>query len=300
MTNLASQDDVAKSYDILIERFVDWAQPRSDIRAAFVIGSRARRDRPADEWADLDLVVITTNAERYVLTSGWVKNMGKPLLTFVEPTATGDEKERRVLYEGMLDVDFAILPVKKARQLLRGKKTSQTAAQLANSLGRGIRMLIDKDKLLPDLKKISLPSTGASRQVPTQTEFLSVVDDFLYHSIWTAKHLLRGELWWADSCCNCRLSQLMLRMIEWHTQVEHDWKYDTWFRGRFLEQWSDEQTQQELKTTFTHYDKQDTRKALTATLNMFHRIATETAEKLGYRYPEEADKCVREWLSVRV
>jgi len=298
--NLGNQTEIAKSYDVLAERFVGWTRSRSDIRAALLIGSRVRNDRPADEWADLDVVVITTNAEYYVLTEDWVREMGKPLLTLVEPTATGDEKERRVLYEGMLDVDFAILPLEKARQMLRGAESSQTAAQLANSLGRGVRVLIDKDNMLPDLKEIKPPSAKASAEKPTEGEFLNVVNDFLYHTIWTAKHLLRGELWWADLACNCRLSQLMLRMIEWHAQAEHDWKYDTWFRGRFLEEWADQQILEELKTTFTHYDKQDTSKTLMATLNMFHRIAKETADKQGYHYPQEAFKSIREWLQTRL
>ena len=65
----------------------------------------------------MDMIVITTNPEHYVSTVDWVEHMGKPLLTFIEPTSAGDEKERRVLYEGMLDVDFAIFPLEKARQI---------------------------------------------------------------------------------------------------------------------------------------------------------------------------------------
>lgn len=226
--------------------------------------------------------------------------MGKPLLTFVESTSGVEEKERRVLYEGMLDVDYAILPVEKVRQMLQEKKSSQTSAVLANSLGRGMQVLLDKDNMLLGIEKIQPPSAKVSTERPTHGEFLEAVDDFLYHTIWTAKHLLRGELWWADLCCNCHLSQLMLRMIEWHAQAEHGWKYDTWFRGRFLEQWTDQQTLKELKSTLTHYDKQDTREALMAALNTFHRIATETAEKLGYDYPEKAEKRIREWLLTRL
>jgi hypothetical protein len=77
------------------------------------------------------------------------------------------------------------------------------------------------------IKLLSEP-TRLSR-APTQDEFLEVVNDFLYHTTWTAKHLLNGELWWADTCCNCRLSQLMLRMTECQAKAKHGWKYDTWF-----------------------------------------------------------------------
>lgn len=112
MTKNKSKTD--KLYEQLIERFVRWAETCSDIRGAVIIGSRARVDHPTDEWADLDIMIITTDPERYVSTSDWIENVGNPLLTFVEPTAGGDDMERRVLFEGMLDVDFAIIPKKRA------------------------------------------------------------------------------------------------------------------------------------------------------------------------------------------
>jgi aminoglycoside 6-adenylyltransferase len=121
------------------------------------------------------------------------------------------------------------------------------------------------------IKLLSEP-TRLSR-APTQDEFLEVVNDFLYHTTWTAKHLLGGELWWADTCCNCRLSMLMLRMTELQANAKHGWKYDTCFSRRFFEQWTDQQVLEELKFTFTHYAKRDTGKALMAALGLFCRKA---------------------------
>ena len=42
----------------MIDRFVTWAQRRSDVRAGVVLGSWARNNMPADNLSDLDLVVI--------------------------------------------------------------------------------------------------------------------------------------------------------------------------------------------------------------------------------------------------
>jgi aminoglycoside 6-adenylyltransferase len=39
----------AQDYDRITERFVEWARAEDAIRAAVVIGSRAREDHPADE-----------------------------------------------------------------------------------------------------------------------------------------------------------------------------------------------------------------------------------------------------------
>jgi aminoglycoside 6-adenylyltransferase len=66
---IVNKAEIARSYEIVIKKFVEWAEPQFDIRAAIIIGSRAWLNKPADEWADLDMIVITTNPEHYVSTA---------------------------------------------------------------------------------------------------------------------------------------------------------------------------------------------------------------------------------------
>jgi hypothetical protein len=40
-----------------------------------------------------------------------VREIGGPLLTFVQPAATGGLMERRVLFAGGADADFSLLPL---------------------------------------------------------------------------------------------------------------------------------------------------------------------------------------------
>jgi len=290
---------VAKSYEGLIRHFCEWAKERADIRAVFVIGSRARADHPADEWADLDLVIVTTNPEYYVSATDWINIVGKPLLTFIERTPTADEKERRVLFEGMLDVDFAILPQEKAVKFLQVAVSQEGLVQLSNVLGRGMRVLLDKDQALTKLQDSVRSVKRPAPQKPTEQEFLDVVSDFLYHAVFTAKHLRRGELWWTVMCLDCRLQDLMKTMIEWHTLATHDWKRDVWFRGRFLDEWAEPEVTKELEKGFAHYDKEDAKQALMASIALFGRIAKETAHKLSYPYPTEADRKITKWVEER-
>ncbi|HML04105.1 MAG TPA: aminoglycoside 6-adenylyltransferase [Candidatus Bathyarchaeia archaeon] len=285
-----------ESYELLMRRFSEWARERADIRAVFVIGSRARTDHPADEWADLDLVVVTTNPEFYSSTTDWINILGKPLLTFVEPTATADEKERRVLFEGMLDVDFAIFPLEKAIRLVQAAGSQESPAQLSNAVGRGIRIVLDKDQALAKLQETVRSAKGPMPTKPTEQEFLSVVSNFLYHAVFTAKHLRRGELWWTLMSLDCHLQNLIRTMIEWHTLATHDWKRDVWFRGRFLEEWAEPEVTNELRKGFAHYDSKDVRQALTASIAMFSRIANETAHELNYRYPTEPERKITQWV----
>ena len=294
-----NRSNVDKLYEQLIERFVKWAETCSDIRAAVIVGSRARVDQPADEWADLDIMVITRDPKRYTSTSDWIESIGNPLLTFVEPLPIGGEMECRVLFEGMLDVDFAIFPEERYRgiqQLLQGEIPPEIAAQASNVFGRGMRVILDKDGMLAQLRKLISSIETPNPRPPSQHEFLEVVNNFLYHAVFTAKHLRRGELWWTVTCLNCYMQRLLLRMMEWHAHTTHGWNYDTWFRGRFLEEWAHPQALKELRGAFAQYDEDDIKHALLAMMDLFRWIATETAEKLGFPYPAKADEHVTNWI----
>lgn len=287
-------------YERLIERFVNWAKARPDVRAAIIIGSRARVDHPADEWADLDMIVVTTNPQHYIATSEWISEIGKPMLTFIEETSDGDEKERRVLYEDMLDVDYAIFPAAKIEPFQKMDASAQVpnemATLLSNTFDRGMRVILDKDGLTERLKATVSMVGQPAPSLPTQDEFLQVVNDFLYHSVWTAKHVMRGELWWGLTCLNCRLAHLLQQMIEWQARATHGKDYDTWFRGRFLEMWADPEALKGLEKTFTHYSRQDVAVALKASIDLFRETALETAKKLGFRYPTDVDRTIAGWI----
>jgi aminoglycoside 6-adenylyltransferase len=295
-----NKSNIDRLYQQLIERFVRWAEPCSDIRAAVIVGSRARVDHPADEWADLDIMIITTDPKRYLSTTDWLGNVGNFLLTFLEPTSAGDGMERRVLFEGMLDVDVAIFPEeefkRRAQQFTQGEIPPQIAAQILDVFVRGMRVLVDKDGMIAELQTLISSIESPALRPPSQHAFLEAVNDFLYHAVFTAKHLRRGELWWTVTCLNCYMQRLLLRTMEWHALATHGGTYDTWFRGRFLEEWAPPRALKELRSAFSHYDEDDVKHALFATMNLFRWIAMETAEKLGYPYPTKADEHVTNWV----
>jgi aminoglycoside 6-adenylyltransferase len=204
---------ISAAYEQLVERFVRWAQSEENVRAAVVIGSRARVDHPADEWSDLDVIILANDPEQYWSTVDWLNNVGTPWLTFVEPTPDGAGFERRVLFEGGLDVDFVPDPVAAFRQVL----DTELPPDLVDMIQRGIRVLLDKDNLSERLAAVEIEPVVPPP--PAEPEFLNVVNDFWYHTVWTAKHLRRGELWWAKSCCDSYLKQLLRQMLEWRARL---------------------------------------------------------------------------------
>jgi aminoglycoside 6-adenylyltransferase len=279
-------NQTTQAYQQLLDRFVAWARTQPDIRAAIVLGSRARTDRPADEWSDLDLLIITRDPSPLLSQTDWLEQLGTPWLTFLEPTAVGGATERRVLFAGGLDVDFSPFPVELVRQFA----AAGMPPEVAGVLRRGMRFVLDKDGLAASLKVP--PDERPAPLPPTQDRFLNLVNDFWYHAVWVAKKLRRGELWTAHMCCDGYMKRLLLIMIEWHAGAISDWRADTWHNGRFLEQWADPRAVDELRHAFAHYDMADVQRALLASMDLFRWLATETAGRLGYPYPTSADQHV--------
>ncbi len=292
----------------LEERFAAWAETCSDIRAGIVVGSRAREDHPADRWADLDIIMVATRPGRYLSTTEWLDEIGNVWLTIVGQTVAGGP-ERFVLFEGGLAVDFVTIPASKAKQLSRllpiltrfpklrrlvprGALRQLTFA--ADLFGRGFRVLIDKDGLagkLPLLRNQTSP-TGP----PTQAEFLEVIKRFWFFADRIVRKLRRGELYVAATFHHDVMHRCLLPMIEWHAKATHDWEYDTWNGGHFLEEWADPRAVEGLRDAAAHQDAEDMGHALAATIDVFRWLATETSERLGYSYPVAIDEEVSEWV----
>ena len=272
-------DKITQGYEQLIQNFVKWAETQEDIRLAFVLGSRARTDHPADIWADLDLAVVTEDIHPYIDRSEWINHIGKPWLTFIETTGDGSSMERRVLFDGGLDVDFAMMPMEMIKTMLEKGVDPGTA----DVFRRGVRVVLDKDNLLPDPGKFA--SAWKPSEPPGEAEFLQVINDFWYHTVWTTKHVRRGELWWGKSCCDGYLKNLLQQVLEWHAHATRGSGHDTWLRGRFLEEWADPRAVWQLPGAFAHYDEADIWRALAVTMDLFRWVSLETAKLWGYSYP---------------
>jgi aminoglycoside 6-adenylyltransferase len=280
-------EQAVASYAQLTQRIVGWAQQDPGVRAAVVIGSRARSDHPADRWSDLDVLLFVREPQRYVDSADWVLGFGSVWFTFTERTPDGGAWERRVLYEGGLDVDFALNPV----QWLEHSAANGPSPEMADVIRRGVRPLVDKDSLVARILQLPLPDAAPFRQ-PAAAAFASLIADFWYHSLWSAKHLRRGELWWAKAGADWKLKGLLQQMLEWHAHATRGVQHDTWMRGRFLEEWADPRAVAQLSGAFAHYERHDIARALWATMELFRWLAQETAERWGYAYPASGDRAV--------
>ena len=273
------------NYHTLIPKILKWAQQTENIRALIVIGSRARSANPADEWSDLDLLVITTDMAAYIDSAAWLQEFGIPLLTFTETTFDGSY-ERRALFAGFLDVDFALSEPEQFRKSLE-------FGAVRDIFQRGYQILLDKDDWTAVIAHLKLVPP---HQNPSPAQLNNEIQDYWFHVVWTAKKLQRGELWSAMNCLNCYMKNKLLHMIETHTVLFGEGEVDTWHNGRLLEKWSSSAISQRLPGSFADYDPHTLTVALHHQMSLYHDLASQVAAKLDIAYPSDSVQAVQNWL----
>lgn len=268
--------------EIIMDRYaeikgkvLDLAKADKSIHAVIAIGSSTRSELKADEYSDLDLIIATDDNEKWLYGNA-PEQIGNVKISFVEPTLGGG-KERRILYENALDVDYIILTAEQFKTAIK----EGVASWVCN---RGYSVLYDTmgfEKLLDEHVNTKIEYHGMS-----ETEYVNMVNDFCFHVVWTSKKILRGELWTAKMCLDAYLKNHLLRMIEMYSAYSYN--VDVWHAGRFLEKWADDSVREALTKCFAHYDRKDIVAALFETNKLFTRLAKAVAEIRNYSYPETA------------
>ena len=256
--------------ELLMASIADWARERDDLRAAIVVGSQARTEVPSDAWSDLDVGLFVDDPSRLADDETWVETFGRPVLTFLEPTAFGNRVERRVLYETGEDVDFPLIEAPTWREFA-------STPEARTVLARGYRILYDELGIGDALTVEPPPSEPSS---PDSAAFRQLASDFWYHALWAAKKLRRGEVLIAKGCTDGYLKARLVTLLEWHARAV-DPAVDTWHEGRFIERWADPGALAALERAYAHYDLRDVARALWETIDLWQGVEEEVARRLG-------------------
>ncbi|MGP4040132.1 aminoglycoside 6-adenylyltransferase [Gracilibacillus sp. D59] len=266
------------TYDIIIERFLSFAGREQNIRAVIIVGSRARQDKPADKYSDLDLVIFAENPNLLLYHTKWLEQIGESHITFLENTAVGGGLERRVLFEGGLDVDFACFPISAISDM-------QSHYQVLSVLAKGIDVLIDKDRIIPAFKE-RIKADLSKKEMSEEIE--NMMQDFWYHAVLAAKKLCRGELLEGKSICDTYMKNLLISLIRTQAKLKNGIAYNTWHGFRFFEEWADISIVTKFKDIYAHYDKEDVWQALKLTMNLFDELSIEVCKLKNLPYPAES------------
>lgn len=279
--------DLSSVWKRLEQSIALWASKEPTIVAAVIVGSRARRDPPADEWSDLDVMLFLNDPANLINRSDWIEEIGEPILAVPGRTVNNDP-ERLVIFSGGYNVDFVFLSARAIDWL--GEHGTQM-----EPFGRGARVLIDKDgrieKLFPPDQP---PGKVRMNTPPTVEEFSRAVQAFWFSAYYTAKMLRRGDLWTARSTDH-QLKETLSSLMTLHAMLVNQ-RDDVWFRGRFMKKWAEPQALAMIPDTFWGYDEREAWRALLTTIELFQKLSTEIATALNYPYPHETSTRMAELI----
>ena len=244
-------------YKDLEEEFLIWANQNNDIRGAIVVGTRAQKESPVDEWADLDIVIYTTNPDSLIDNSEWLNNLGEPVLSYIYQIP-GLSKEHRVLFKGGLEVDFAVSLYDK-KEYIELLDHHPEFVDWVDLFGFGWRIILDKDDVLDQIftllakRERSKPAYVYNSKIiymdqsmPSENKFLQRTTELLHFFYMVAKIIRRGEIWKARRACSDFKGFDLYEYIMWHTyayqglkcELEEDLLRNI-YQKRFFEKWVD-------------------------------------------------------------
>ena len=119
-----------------IEDFMRWSRRRRDIRAVALVGSYARMQ--ANPASDVDLVIVTTDPQKYLTETKWLRVFGIVITQKVEDY--GKLTSIRVWYESGLEIEYGFT----TREWVKTPLDKGTKRVIQD----GMRVLFEKETLL--------------------------------------------------------------------------------------------------------------------------------------------------------
>ncbi|MGN0633248.1 MAG: aminoglycoside 6-adenylyltransferase [Oscillospiraceae bacterium] len=272
----------------IFDRLIDFAEKSGEVRALVLFGSRARTNKICDEYSDYDILMFVNEPEKFLHSDGWLCEIAKPEISFIEQTFAGG-MERRVYFSNALDMDFIIFSESEMSGVL-----SDDITQMC--LSRGWKVIVDKCGC-SEMMSEKMPADTGRKQL-SESEFENTVSCFWFHTIWAYKKLMRGERWAAKMCIDAYLKTLLLSIAEYKAAADYGENADTWHDGRFFDEWADSEILSQLDGAFGGYTDTSLITALKNTMDIFSKAARSAAQKLGFHYPEQAERFAYETLKL--
>lgn len=289
-----------KQIKAIENKIVGWAKRQGETRAVIEIGSQARADHPADEWSDIDLVIVSSHPVDSLTQDKWFNEVSNGLDdVWIVHKDRGETRHRAwipfgTFVSGRQKVDLVLLIVPSETSTNKSLLQILEKSPFPYVFSEGVRLLWDSRSNPP-----SPPQTKTGNytvRLPSDDDFKKHVASFWFHALQVGKLTARGELWCAEYTYYCSLRQELLRFIEWHSELLPKSQNRVWPRGRFLVEWADSRVFDFLLDHNSGNDFANLWHTLQNSCRIFEILASEIAKKQGYEYPFEQQARALDWL----
>ena len=269
--------------NIVLEQIIEYAKENENIRGLVLQGSLVNPAAPIDVFSDLDPMFVVRESASMLEADGWISKFGNPISHCYNVVQLDEKKEWNqqmmlVLYEDGLKVDFSLFPME--------------AVETIKDLPL-YRVVLDKDGIIPVPTRTT--EEGFYTEKPTAERFVKRINGFLWDSTYVAKSLWRGEMYFAKFMFDL-LHRYMEEVIAWHLGAKSNWTNNPGVCGRYFNRQLDDEHWQRVLATYAGSDVEDNWRALFASLELVWVLGRETAESLGYSYPDAHHERIARYL----
>ncbi|GAA3932959.1 hypothetical protein GO495_16830 [Chitinophaga oryziterrae] len=275
----------------IINAIRKWGISRSDISAILITGSLARNDNRTDQYSDIDMVVITNKPHYYQQSSTWAGELGKVVSCYNGGRMIHESFVKRIYFENCVGADITFITnnafsvawftavLKRRFTSLLKILPSSLIANIESSITastyyihRGFYMLVDKRKKLEKIRYLEQVYTyRLSSEMPVG-KFENTVNAFWQEAFRMAIKISRKEYFGAKFECDHMMKSYLLNMITWYTMSKQGNSYETWHKGRFIEEWTEPAIMERVKLIYSRYDPEDTWRGLFEITELFKNI----------------------------
>ncbi|MDG5788585.1 aminoglycoside 6-adenylyltransferase [Evansella sp. AB-P1] len=262
----------------MMEIILKTAKEDERIRAAYMNGSRTNPNAPKDIFQDYDIVFVVSETASFLKVRTWLRVFGN-LIMMQEPDK--NDFDRGIDINFNKSYGFLMLFTDGNRIDLRIQVKEEMLKLYGND--KLTVPLLDKDQILPP---ISPPSDIDYRvQEPTEGEFNSYTNDFLWCLQNVAKGIWRKELPYAKGMFEYATRDSLVKMVNWWIGIDHDFQVSTGKLGKYFQDFLPEPYWKLYIKTYCNGDYSNMWDSLFISCELFRILGEEVARRFNFTYP---------------
>lgn len=301
--------------DTILESIKSWEKKNKDIKTVIVIGSSIRQSNKGDKYSDIDLIIVTKDPFKYEKSSHWISEIYQPVSFHNGYEISKGNYVKRIFFENEIAVDITFLDYKMLNaaslyallkeklpivlKLLGPYNLKKIEKQLLNFtyyLHRGYYLLSDRNDTGSKIKRINRECPYKTEYSFELQEFELVVNRFWQNAYRAAFKIKRNELFTAKLEHEPEMKQDLLNIIEIFSKYKNGQDYETWHKGRFIEQWADPFIVEKMVSIYGTYDAENTWNALQRTISLFSTLSAMLFEFEIYKKIENPEPYFKKWI----
>ncbi|WP_131101941.1 aminoglycoside 6-adenylyltransferase [Bacillus sp. SYJ] len=270
----------------MLDLIINTAKEDERIRAVIMNGSRVNSHVKRDCFQDYDIIYVVKDIQSFTSNHNWIHRFGEIMIvqmpeemSLVPPDGDGKFPYLMQFMDGNR-IDLTLVPVELINNFVGQDSLS--------------KLLLDKDNCIEEFPPASDKDYLIKK--PTEKEFLGCCNEFWWCSTNVAKGLWREELSYAKGMLDGPVRDMFIVMLEWHIGMKTDFTVNAGKFGKHFEQYIEKDMWEQFKRTCSNAEYENIWESFFVMGDLFREVANEIANTYGYRYPQDDDDKVTNYL----